>query len=752
MAGRGAVRRLAGTTGLLALGVGLIGLALFLKTQGLAKSTEWLSVIGGLFAVATVARGPAQKMMGWLWRRAAPSPLDVSGTADKLAQALAIQWNQEEERHRDSYPHSLPVRWSVTPQAQYAMAGVDWSDLGTTGRVVRPQLLAGEYHTIQETFTKLLPRQRLVVLGRGGSGKTSLARRLARELLRARTAQAPVPMVLSLASWDPETDLYTWVSQRLSHDYPTLEGPAAGPLGGALVQLSTALVQSNHLPLVLDGFDEIPSASRKAALEGIARLGEEVPVVVTSRTDEYRQAVQDLGRGLPRAAVVELSSVDARAIRDYLARTTAVLPPGRWDAVFALLDRVGSTVAQALQTPLMIWLARIVYKDQVANPAELAAFSDSTAIEHHLLDSLVQAAYLQSECGAEQAQRWLSFLARWLEHQGTSDLAWWQLPAAAPETASRLAAGLPVGLAAGIPTAIIVGTIAGPWTALACGAALTALATARAFSSAVVPFGLRLPGPIIGRVVALAVGLGVGLPTALRGQLALGVARGACAGILAGLAAGFIVHQGRLFPTRAVHVHGNVTRFIGRILVGLLIGLAFGTVLGVVLGLMDGATTGLVFAILSLAMGLALGIVDGLNVWIDTPTDTTRAISPGTVLRDDRTAAVLRALVAGPVVAAGTGLATAFAYGPATGIGLGFAMAFAFITTDRMVGMTSTRWGSFTLVGTWLALRRELPWHLMAFLDDAYQRGVLRQSGALYQFRHVRLQQRLAVDHPHAQH
>ncbi|MFI6358668.1 hypothetical protein ACIBJF_40075 [Streptomyces sp. NPDC050743] len=33
----------------------------------------------------------------------------------------------------------------------------------------------------------------------------------------------------------------------------------------------------------------------------------------------------------------------------------------------------------------------------------------------------------------------------------------------------------------------------------------------------------------------------------------------------------------------------------------------------------------------------------------------------------------------------------------------------------------------------------------MAFLDDAHRRGVLRQAGAVYQFRHARLQEQLAT-------
>jgi hypothetical protein len=45
----------------------------------------------------------------------------------------------------------------------------------------------------------------------------------------------------------------------------------------------------------------------------------------------------------------------------------------------------------------------------------------------------------------------------------------------------------------------------------------------------------------------------------------------------------------------------------------------------------------------------------------------------------------------------------------------------------------------------WLAFRRQLPLPLMAFLADAHQRGVLRQAGATYQFRHLELQRRLAT-------
>lgn len=47
--------------------------------------------------------------------------------------------------------------------------------------------------------------------------------------------------------------------------------------------------------------------------------------------------------------------------------------------------------------------------------------------------------------------------------------------------------------------------------------------------------------------------------------------------------------------------------------------------------------------------------------------------------------------------------------------------------------------------GTQLARRWHTPVKLMAFLDDAHQRNVLRTVGPVYQFRHARIQDRLAA-------
>jgi hypothetical protein len=72
---------------------------------------------------------------------------------------------------------------------------------------------------------------------------------------------------------------------------------------------------------------------------------------------------------------------------------------------------------------------------------------------------------------------------------------------------------------------------------------------------------------------------------------------------------------------------------------------------------------------------------------------------------------------------------------------LGLACAAAIAWT-----LTCTQWGGWLLARTWLALTFRLPWRLGAFLRDAHRRGVLRNEGGVYQFRHARLQDRLAAD------
>ena len=68
-------------------------------------------------------------------------------------------------------------------------------------------------------------------------------------------------------------------------------------------------------------------------------------------------------------------------------------------------------------------------------------------------------------------------------------------------------------------------------------------------------------------------------------------------------------------------------------------------------------------------------------------------------------------------------------------------------------GISYPRTWTVSLTFVQLALRRHTPVRLLRFLDDARERNVLRTVGPVYQFRHARLQDRLAravvPDEPH---
>ena len=99
--------------------------------------------------------------------------------------------------------------------------------------------------------------------------------------------------------------------------------------------------------------------------------------------------------------------------------------------------------------------------------------------------------------------------------------------------------------------------------------------------------------------------------------------------------------------------------------------------------------------------------------------------------------------------------------GLSLGIGLGIGFILALGLGSRFVagivyglvwvlvfglvfGLVFPRTWTVSLTFAQLAMRWHTPARLLRFLDDARQRDVLRTVGPVYQFRHARLQDRLA--------
>ncbi|WP_075737046.1 NACHT domain-containing protein [Streptomyces acidiscabies] len=134
--------------------------------------------------------------------------------------------------------------------------------------------------------------------------------------------------------------------------------------------------------------------------------------------------------------------------------------------------------------------------------------------------------------------------------------------------------------------------------------------------------------------------------------------------------------------------------------------------------------------------GCASGVYRALN----TPSDTIRAAGPRNTLRTDRAATLARGAIAA-VLAGGVCLLLISATHHGSTLGTMHTELWVPVGTSSLA---LSAWGRLGVARAWLALTGRAPWRLMRFLADAHRCGVLRQSGAHYEFRHLRLQQRLA--------
>lgn len=346
----------------------------------------------------------------------------------ELAEAVTWQWRAEAELRSLHRPQPIVLRWSA---------------LARPGKPA----LRGDLDDIAEAFAAV-PARQLVVLGDPGSGKSVLALMLTLELLRTRAPGTPVPVLLSLASWDPRRDhLDRWLAGRLADNHPALlNARQYGP------DAPTRLVLGGHVVPVLDGLDEMPTDLRVAALDALDQtMAVGRSLVLTCRSAEYEQVTRESGAVLGAATVVRLEPVARQEAITYLAAREGA-GNDRWLPVAERLRRdPDAALGRVLRTPLMVDLARIGYGRPGADPAELLGTEDAGALEGQLLDSFVPNAYARvpqspgrnpktSPSGrytAEQATRWLGFLARHLDRARSRDLAWWQLYRAVPAGTRR---------------------------------------------------------------------------------------------------------------------------------------------------------------------------------------------------------------------------------------------------------------------------------------------------------------------------
>ncbi|MER7009974.1 NACHT domain-containing protein [Saccharopolyspora sp. NPDC000359] len=661
-----------------------------------------------------------------LWRKV---PADESLAGD-LASVVGERSRKEEEQWRIDDPDALLVRWHEAEDGLFDPADNIHRPLGGH----EPAPLSGQFTTIRSTF-QATGTQRLVILGRAGAGKTVLAHRLILDLLDHRDHRGSVPVLFSLNDWNPAaTGLRDWMIDRLLHDHPFLEQRDSTGKRGAEV-----LVDRDWILPVLDGFDEIPHRHHHSAVQQVSQV--RLPLVLTSRPDEYASAARS-AKAVGRAAAIEIEDLALDQAERYLCRSTNQSRASEWAAVFEQLQltpnkATSRNLTSVLTTPLMVMLARTLYNDTNERvPGELldtTRFPESTDLERHLLSGYVDTVYDRRRTGVpagathkawspDQARHWLGSLANGLRNRSIHGFTWWQLPALLPRRTRILATSVTSGLVLGLMYVLTSVLTNGPTYGFA----------------AVLPDALLL---------GAATWLTFGLPAGFLNELRFSRRQD-----------GREPERLRLYWRRSrrpqrhagwPHLTRAASELTKGLLVGLLVGLAVSLALrlaNVLAGaLMDRRVAPFEGAADLLAKGFAEGVAIGtafgvVNVVVSAlgerhdPHDS----APWRLLTTDRTITLVRTVPA-------AGLVISIAIWT---LGIPALTALLFGALAALLRVALSAWGSWLLFARlWLPLTGRLPWRPQRFFEDAHDRGILRQAGASYQFRHAQLRDHLADHH-----
>ncbi|MHB9759147.1 NACHT domain-containing protein [Streptomyces sp. BYX5S] len=670
-----------------------------------------------------------------------PGPRDeLRAAAERLAEAVDARWRDEPRKRkagRQPNARPLPVRW--TTAREHLMD--HWPNIVPGPReTAAPVDLSDVFENITETYRKV-PSGRLVVLGEAGSGKTVLGLRLVLELLEGRPPGGPVPEFFSLGAWNPAAEtLGAWLSSRLTRDTTGMDAVTADGKPAA-----TALVEQAMIVPVLDGFDEIAEDLRLLAIQQLNLY--EGPLVLTSRTGPYAEASRGT-RGLQRAAAIELTALTPQDTESFLVLGSAPAVKSQWEELLKeLRDRpdssAHSSLREVLSTPLMVSLVRDVYGERAAaedgdgrpdrprRPGDLLAFGSRDEIEKHLLSSFVPSAY-DRRPGApnppprhwspRRVRRWLGYFADHLQWTGGPDLEWWRL---GTEMSLRARTAV-VSFLAGMPFALATGIGNIP---------VNLIATSHGLEFAI------LRGVVVGLLHGLVSGPAFGYAY-WRANTAQ---RPRPSPVRVRLTGHDRAEQSGQFFHRLFH-NALLAARIGFV-VALLIVLVDRLLLPL-LNLSDGLGGGFVAAArFPLTIGLSAGTALALMTWLETPIDLKKSVGCVDLLRQNRENMFAQLAVWALALGLIGGITAAFVETPLRSfqIGLVFGLEGAFGGGFGYC-LCMTAYGQwFALVRVWLPLTGRVPWRPVAFLEDACSRDVLRRAGAVYQFRHARLQDHLAT-------
>jgi hypothetical protein len=696
----------------------------------------------GAFAVPVMALMAG--WIGWVVRAKqssgdrASADQDLSRLTDSLAMAVKTQW-EHAANERGLLPEPIPISWGrpslpLTGPVAAAIGSRRFTPLPGFTSLRESQLVTGQIDDLHTLYAGLRSG-RLVIAGSPGAGKSSAAVLLVLAALRHRNkvrvadrAEVPVPVLLTLQDWDPRRQpLKDWLIDRLQQGYPLLAGRSGAINAGQLID-------AGKLTIILDGLDEIAEDLRPVALQALNQAS--FRIMVLSRTAELASAASQ-GGVLQAAAAVELRAVDAPAAASYLEHIQRDPPPTGWhDLICRIRADTASPLTEALNNPLALTLIRDTYQSG-DDARELLEFCDATQqrvssaqvpeeITGHLLDRVLPAAYATRPGQSpptydlQTAHKTLAKIAARMNQDGIRDLQWWQIP--------RWTSSIRQAVLGGFLIWLVIG-------------------------------GIAFTG-----VFALGLAVSAGILWVLLEGIVYAAIVGIFPAFTVGVATWVGTHRSNRAPARMGKInHPKLQRIFVRknFGFGLRAGLIFGPVIGFAVGIaglfVDNVVVALEVGSISIIVGfLIFGIAFMLafsiaEAFVDL--DSTSVPSPIISWRNDRRYSIVIGLIVGVVTGALITLLVSIgdgiAFTPAAGFGLGVQYGVIFgLITWLVAGIGVSRCWPTALAAIQLSRRWHTPSRLLKFLDDAHKRNVLRTVGPVYQFRHARLQDRLAATVP----
>ena len=363
------------------------------------------------------------------WQRAAAIATVAVVIPTFLAVSLALWQVEDPVGVADALAEAIEKEWSIrrfellgkgVELADLSLRGLENNNSNATSNAVSFRL------STLSTFYTDLELGRLVVLGKPGSGKTVLAIEILLKLLehRRKGRLKGVPLLLSLAGWDPAVPFESWLMAHLAQDYGMTRSAAQRVVDQHLVlPILDGLDEMGHRPASAESTTYVAVDKLNAALRGTRRL----PLVLTCRTDFYHENLS--GHRVKDAVVIEIEDLGEPEIRDYLARRypdnrqSGEIDP-KWSRVVARLQaKTGASLRRSLSTPWLLTITATAFDSKNITTSDLLKRRSRSGLEELLLPTLIPSALQMHpprgvhRYSTDKVERWLARIAEHLNAQ-----------------------------------------------------------------------------------------------------------------------------------------------------------------------------------------------------------------------------------------------------------------------------------------------------------------------------------------------